>query len=63
LKKTLFESNQVYYDDFNTFIKPVCKQLIPINGDDLRIVKTPKELLRMQKAADIACEAVNYLKK
>ncbi|MDR3257494.1 MAG: aminopeptidase P family protein [Mycoplasmataceae bacterium] len=63
LKRTIFESNQVYYDDFNTFIKPVCKHLIPLNGDDLRIVKTPKELSRMQKAADITCEAVNYLKK
>jgi Xaa-Pro aminopeptidase len=37
--------------------------LIPIDANDLRLVKTTDEIEKMQKAADIICAAIEHLRK
>jgi Xaa-Pro aminopeptidase len=53
----------ITYDQYETYAKPIKTKLIPFNGDDLRIIKTPVELRKLQKAADIICQAIEHLKK
>jgi Xaa-Pro aminopeptidase len=59
----LFESNIITYDQYLTYAKPLKTELIPINGDDLRIVKTNDELKKLQTAANIIAKAIEHLKK
>jgi Xaa-Pro aminopeptidase len=63
LQSTLFESNSISYDQYMAYVKPLKTKLIPINGDDLRIAKSKEELLKLQKSADIICQAIEHLKK
>jgi Xaa-Pro aminopeptidase len=60
---TLFESNLITYDEYTTYVQPLKTKLVKIDGNDLRIIKTPNELKKLQKAADIICDAIIHLKK
>jgi hypothetical protein len=59
----LFETNGVTHEEYLKFLKPLSTHLIPIDANDLRIIKTADELKKLQKSSDIICEAIEHLKK
>ncbi|MDR2567939.1 MAG: aminopeptidase P family protein [Mycoplasmataceae bacterium] len=61
-KKLLIE-NSITITELKTFIEPLEIKYEAIDLKKLRIVKTPTELKLLQKAADIAAETINYVKK
>jgi Xaa-Pro aminopeptidase len=48
----------------NLYVKPLgIKKINSFKSDNLRQVKSIKEIQSLQKAADIVCAGINYLKQ
>lgn len=60
IKRLLVEKEHFLFDEFLYFGKHV-DTLIPFTTDILRIQKTEDEINKMQKAADIACETLEWI--
>lgn len=60
IKKLLVEKENFLFDEFLYFRKHV-ELVIPFTTDILRIQKTEDEISKMKKAADIACETLEWI--
>ncbi|PKM63643.1 MAG: hypothetical protein CVU96_06885, partial [Firmicutes bacterium HGW-Firmicutes-20] len=56
-----FEKDQMTVAEFEMFNSSIKAQLIGIDFSELRLFKLPEEIEIMQKAADIADEAIGYI--
>lgn len=60
IKNLLVEREHFLFDEFLYYGKHV-ENLIPFTTDVLRIQKTEDEIMKMQKAANIACETLEWI--
>lgn len=64
LNRILFDEANTTISQYNDFIKPFeNKELIKFDATNLRIVKQEQEIKYLEKAADIVCDAVLYIKR
>jgi Xaa-Pro aminopeptidase len=57
-KKALYE-NSISIEQYQTFIKPLKLKDDAVNLKELRMVKTPSELKKLQESADIVVNTIN----
>jgi Xaa-Pro aminopeptidase len=55
--------NSLTLKEVENYIDPLKIKYDVVNSQELRIVKTPNEIKLLQKAADIAVDTINYIKK
>lgn len=63
VKSLGFEIDQLSVSEYQTFDQLLNADLIGVNLNELRLIKLPEEIEIMQKAADIADEAIEYIIK
>ncbi|MDR1235274.1 MAG: M24 family metallopeptidase [Mycoplasmataceae bacterium] len=65
IKHLLFEKEMVTFQQYEEYLQPLCSKIrvTPIISKDLSVVKLPYELKYMQKAANIVCVTMRYIRK
>jgi Xaa-Pro aminopeptidase len=64
INSLLVEADKLTIDEMNRYVKPLgIKKINMFKSDDLRQVKSVNEINLLQKAADIVCAGINYLKR
>jgi Xaa-Pro aminopeptidase len=56
-----YEKDQLTVSEFDAFKKSINAELVGLNLNELRLYKLPEEIEIMQRAADIADEAIDYI--
>jgi Xaa-Pro aminopeptidase len=56
-----FEKDQLTVEEFDTYKSLINSDFLGLNLNDLRLIKTSEEIEIMQKAAEIADEAIDYI--
>lgn len=56
-----FEKDQLTVDEFDTYKSMIKVEFLGLNLNELRLIKSPEEIVIMQKAADIVDETIEYI--